>query len=481
MSTETGVVFPTDSTSATARSALAAALASADSVGSRAAAAETDWRRNYGSHFRRAVEAGLIEPRSAISIAKDGLAHLHAEFEYVDASGETLPLDLATVESVHRSTLTTKVISGCSEPERELSIPYRGERLSGPALSAQLDTWVTDGVITVRCAEAVREVGAHPEWLSLEGDTVVLLGAGSQMGPMRSLARWGATIAAIDLPRGRVQAEIDHDARSGASRVLVPVHENSPDGAPGADVLHELSEVAEWIRELPGRVVLGNYCYADGPTHVRLAMAGDTLAEDLLASRPDSALAFLATPTDVFAVDKLEVAYAQAAYARWGMAHALRGPARLISGGRLLCRNYAPEAHPGVCDGIVPQQGPNYALAKRVHRWRATSAREAGTVVSMNVAPATRTRSVVKNRALAAAYAGAHRFGVEIFDPATSGALMATLLVHDLRADRVRWVHPWQDEAANAAHGGLWTSAYAPRSALGLAALMGVTKAFRAP
>ncbi|WP_284284871.1 hypothetical protein [Arsenicicoccus piscis] len=51
----------------------------------------------------------------------------------------------------------------------------------------------------------------------------------------------------------------------------------------------------------------------------------------------------------------------------------------------------------------------------------------------MNVAPPTRTRSVTKNRALAAAYAGAHWFGIEVFEPATSNTLMAALLVHDLR------------------------------------------------
>ena len=122
----------------------------------------------------------------------------------------------------------------------------------------------------------------------------------------------------------------------------------------------------------------------------------------------------------------------------------------------------------------MPQQGPNYALAKRLQRWRATSARQAGTTVSMNVAPPTRTRSVVKNRALAAAYAGAHRFGVEVFEPATSNVLMAALLVHDLHTDGgPRHEHPWQDEAYAAAHGGLWRTAYAPRSALGLAALLG--------
>ena len=50
----------------------------------------------------------------------------------------------------------------------------------------------------------------------------------------------------------------------------------------------------------------------------------------------------------------------------------------------------------------------------------------------MNIAPPTRTRSVLKNRALAAAYAGAHFFAIEVFEPATANTLMAALLVADL-------------------------------------------------
>ena len=114
-----------------------------------------------------------------------------------------------------------------------------------------------------------------------------------------------------------------------------------------------------------------------------------------------------------------------------------------------------------------------------MQRWRATVARDAGATVSMNVAPPTRTRSVTKNRVLAAAYAGAHRFGVEVFEPATTKTLMAALLVHDLHTGGggPAQAHPWQDEARAAAHGGLWRTAYAPRSALGLAALLGYTTA----
>ncbi len=157
------------------------------------------------------------------------------------------------------------------------------------------------------------------------------------------------------------------------------------------------------------------------------------------------------------------------------MARTLGRPLRTVSGGRLLRRQYVPGADPGLNDSLVPQQGPNYALAKRVQRWRATTARHDGVTVSMNVAPPTRTRSVLKNRALAAAYAGAHRFGVEVFDPSTANVLMAALLVHDLNTGGgPRHQHPWQDEAYAAAHGGLWRTAYSPRSALGLAALLGV-------
>jgi len=150
---------------------------------------------------------------------------------------------------------------------------------------------------------------------------------------------------------------------------------------------------------------------------------------------------------------------------------------RTVSGGRLLRRNYAPHEDPGLNDSLVPQQGPNYALAKRLQRWRATTARRDGVTVSLHVAPPTRTRSVIRNRALASAYAGAHRFGIEVFEPATSNTLMAALLVHDLRSDPTPPTTPWREEAAGAVHGGLWRTAYDPRSALGLAVVLGLGSA----
>ncbi|MGX6450021.1 hypothetical protein ACVU7I_18445, partial [Patulibacter sp. S7RM1-6] len=256
-----------------------------------------------------------------------------------------------------------------------------------------------------------------------------------------------------------------------AGRLHVPVAADATgDGLAdraGADLLHHLPAVAAWLAEQDGPLVLGNYVYADGGTNVRVSVAVDALTARLRTLRDDVALAFLATPTDVFAVPAEAVDHATRRYdERSALAKVAGRPLRMASAGRLLRRPYAPGSDPGLNDTLVPQQGPNYTLAKRLQRWRATTARHEGADVSFKVAPPTRTRSVVKNRALAAAYAGAHRFGVEVFDPSTSNTLMAALLVDDLCAGRPAHEHPWQDEADGAVHGGLWRAAYAPRSAL---------------
>ncbi|SNS53211.1 hypothetical protein SAMN04488107_2896 [Geodermatophilus saharensis] len=480
MSTDdSGVVFPAGpdgrrSTAAVGRAVVADALRPVDPVGARAAERETNWRAGYLTHFRRLVEAGLASPEAARTIAGAGLDAVHGRLRVAGEEGEQ-PLDRLLTAPAGRALHTTEV-TGQGEPERAFTLPFHGRRLGGEDLSRRLDTWVECGVLEPTAAAAVREVAAHPEWLALPGRTVAVLGAGAEMGPLTALLRWGATVAAVDLPRPDLWRRVLDTARRGAGTLLVPTAGGDlPDGA-GADLVREVPAVADWLAGLPGEPVLGNYVYADGATNVRVSAAVDALTLRVQAARPEAALAFLATPTDVFAVPADAVAQSVHAYeGRSRVGKLLGRPLRTLSAGRLLQRGYVPGADPGLHDALVPQQGPNYALAKRLQRWRATVARAAGTTVSLNVAPPTRTRSVLKNRALAAAYAGAHRFGVEVFEPATSNVLMAALLVHDLHTGGgPRHDHPWQDEAHAAVHGGLWRAAYAPRSALGLAAVLGV-------
>lgn len=474
------VVFPvaTDgrrSTSDLGRAVVADALREVDATGAVAAERETSWRTGYPAHFRGLVEAGLASPQAAVSVAREGLASLHRRMRVVGRGGEEVGLDTLTFAPAGDG-LATDTVTGTGEAERELSVPYHGQSLRGDALLRRLDGWVSAGVIEPSCADAVRAVAARPDWLALPGRTVAVLGAGAEIGPLPVLLSWGVRVFGVDLPQPAIWEQVLTQARRSAGTLVVPAAAGDADLAQraGLDLTRNIPAVADWLAAVDGPLVLGNYVYADGAANVLLASAVDALTVRLMAARGDAALAFLATPTDVFAVPADAVAQSERAYAgRSSAAKFATWLLRTLSGGRLLRRAYPSGADPGICDSLIPQQGPNYALAKRVHRWRATMSRDLGLTVSMNVAPPTRTRSVVKNRALAAAYIGAPRFGVEVFEPATTKTLMAALLVYDLCAGAPAQADPWRDEAHAAAHGGLWRIAYAPRSALTLAALMG--------
>jgi len=479
-----GVEFPVSpdgrrSTSALGRSVVADALRPVDPAGAAAAERESDWRRRYLRHFQRLIEAGLPSADAAVSVAREGLDSLYRRMRVVAKDEAETGLDEVLKALPAGRAPGTVTVTGEGEAERSLAVPYRGEQLSGDALARQLDAWVERGIIEPSCAEAVRAVAAHPEWLALPGQTVVVLGAGAEIGPLSVLLGWGARVVGVDLPTTALWLRVLQVAVPGAGTLTFPISGDSrPDEADlapraGLDLAADIPAVADWLAAIEGPLVLGNYVYADGAANVRVASAVDALTVRLQAARPDVALAFLATPTDVFAVPPDAVAESHQRFADRPMAMKL---ARATSGGRLFRSAYPPGSGegPGINDSMIAQQGPNYVLAKRVQRWRATLARQAGSTVSLNVAPPTRTRSVLKNRALAAAYVGAPRFGVETFDPATTRTLMAALLVHDLCAGPGSpRAHPWQDEAHAAAHGGLWRIPYAPRSALPVAAVLG--------
>src|ERR1700728_399252 len=114
-----------------------------------------------------------------------------------------------------------------------------------------------------------------------------------------------------------------------------------PSWRPGRDLTDDIPAVADWLAAVDGPLVLGNYVYADGAANVQLAAAVDALTVRLSAARGDVALAFLATPTDVFAVPADAVAQSARAYADRSPAAKLGGwPLHALSGGRLLRRAY---------------------------------------------------------------------------------------------------------------------------------------------
>lgn len=482
-----GIAFPAGadgrrSTLAAGREVFAAAMGAVSAQAAVAARAERDWRSGYMPHVRRAVELGLAEAESARSIAQAGLTALHANFEYL-RDGESLPLHAAMVRpsSIAFETVT---IAGRGTQKPELAVPYRGERLAGDALRWQLEAWAAAGTVEPSFAAAIGEVIAHPDWLDLSDWHVAVMGAGAELGPLPTLVNWRANLAVIDLPGTPAWGRIIATARAGNGRVLLPMHEPLAADDPtlafkaGADLLHETPEIRDWLAALPGPLVVGSYAYLDGEAHVRVSLAMDAIVASLLETRPDAVPAWLLSPTDVFAVPAGDAEHAMKAWHERGGIRHLQAPLRLLSGNRFFVPNVerlvdCGGAPAGIVDALVAQQGANYALAKRLQAWRAAVAHAAGRRVSANVAPATRTRSVVKNKALAAAYGGASHFGVEVFEPDTANALMAALLAYDLRQGGGTPTHPARLFMDNAVHGGLWRIPYLPRSALPFAAVLG--------
>lgn len=503
-----GVCFPEGgdgrrSTTATGRAIFADSARRVDPALAARIEHTSDWRGGYIRPLRDIVMAAAMRPDDAITVSADGLESAHRRFVFV-RHGEQVSLGEA-MERFARPRFGSVTVRGISPRETDLSVPYQGQRFFGDELRRRIDSWVEAGIAEPGFATALTLLLDNPDWLDLRDVDIALLGAGAEMGPTRSLLRWGARVHAVDLPRPSLWQRLIAITRGTAGSLRIPVALDDAGAAPfvtgdyvhpddddnvsahaGADVLKRTPELRAWLAEIEQPFVLGTYVYADGAAHVQLSMASDAIVRSLLASRDDITLAYLATPTDVFMVPMTAVEESRRRWDSRGLSGLVQSPLRLLRQFEPNYREtYVSDAGVefGINDSLVPQQGPNYALAKRLQRWRALVARAEGTPVSLNLAPATRTQSVVKNRALAAAYAGAGRFGVEVFEPATSTTLMAALLVHDLRNPAAAanpatpLANPMDLFAQAANHGGLWRAAYAPRSVLGVAAVLGMFEA----
>lgn len=472
---------------------LAAALAASDPAHARDALAEPRWRHAYPLHFRRLVEGGLRDAATAVAAARAGLAAAGDALAWDGPDGPR-PLHDALAAAPPAAPRTVRVVGGGDPAPAPWTVPYRGELLQGGALEARLDDWQARGIVEPGAADALRRCAAHPEWFDLSDRTLVLLGAGSEAGPLRWLARWRARIAAVDLPGEARWRRIAQVVREGNATLLAPVAGAAATGddpaswAPhaGVDLIAQAPRAVAWLRTLDGPLDVAALGYADGERHLRLSAAMDLVQAAACEADARTTLAWMATPTDVFAVPEATARRAIAAWdARSAPRRAAQAPLQLATGDRLFHPNVERTVRGadglawGIVDALVVQQGPNYALAKRLQQWRALAARADGRRCSLNVAPSTMTASVVAHPAFAAGFAGASVFGVEAFEPETTNALAAALWVHDLRCDASAanparaLAHPFERFSDAACHGGLWTCAYRPRSALPLAAVVG--------
>ena len=493
-----GLHFPLDpntgksSSSETGKTIISEALSLVDHAKAQAVLEDKNWRKHYPLYFKALVEHGIRSIENPIHIATQGLHKAQHSFDFYRDGQKYLLKDVMDVADIQK--LYTVKIQGKSTVEPEWYVPYRGENLQGQALLDQIELWQNTGIVEASHADALREVIAHPEWFDLSEKTMVLFGAASEAGPLSWLAKWKANIIAVDLPNERVWTKILNLIENGNATLHAPCLENLTADAPqseliqklGVNLLTQIPEIGHWLAQNPHKLNLAAIAYLDGEKHVRVSMAMDSIMSYVSEQKPDSSLMYMCTPTDIYAVPKEVIDASKEKFKLRSNFEKILSKSVSTLSLKHFFQNYQHTLIPsdngqayGVADCMVVEQGPNYALAKRLQQWRATLARHQGQKVCINIAPSTTTYSVTKNPLLKAAFTGARLFDVEAFDPTTTNAIMAALWIHDLHKPKSvanpenKLDHPLQLMMEGANHGGLWRVAYLARTALPFAAIYG--------
>jgi hypothetical protein len=492
-------------------------------------------------HLRICVESS---PEGCLAVAEAGLARLYDTFSYHGTSLQhalALPLhnsitddisqpppmytsdakeksarrpffETATIYGTGTGTqkqTQTQMLSG--DADDGFSLPMGNNKVlrGKKEVMAQMEEWVQRGVVEPDTAAAISNL--HPEDLNLNNNNnqwvFVVMGAGAAMGPLETLLSLGAHVIAVDLPIPAVWNRLIQTAKASPGTLSFPIQPVSDKRNPiknnnndeeeeeelvlraGCNLLTQIVELRDWLISLEPtkRLVLGSYAYLDSKDFVKVSLAMDAVASGCLEVRPNSALAYLCSPTDCFAVPPAARHASLKNYhdtANLENSTLSKVVQRFLSPNKQILKpNYEEqnENKMPLVDALVLQQGPNYFLAKRLQHWRAMISKyKYGAVVSSNVAPASNTTSVLKNKLLAAAYAGAHHVSpLTIFDPATSNTLMTYLLLHDLKEqsssskkkDHVETHHPLNLFATTPVHNGIWRCGYQLRSLLELVVL----------
>eukprot|EP01123_Difflugia_compressa_P010125 TRINITY_DN3612_c0_g1_i1.p1 TRINITY_DN3612_c0_g1~~TRINITY_DN3612_c0_g1_i1.p1 ORF type:complete len:747 (-),score=149.79 TRINITY_DN3612_c0_g1_i1:76-2283(-) len=437
---------------------------------------EKNWRFNYDRYVLDHVTLCLADPKECQKICQSGLDYLHRSFDfYRDGQRVSFAQAMKNI----KGSFHTGIIKG-DKPLASKSpfvVPYKNKDLKGQELLDQLDKWAQYGTIESSARDSIAMVVNNEDWLDLSDQYFVLLGAGSAMGPLHVLLSLGANIIAIDLDREGIWNNLINQAKNSPGTLYFPLKKPQSELTPdqyaknaGCNLFTQTPEIKNWINQVePDKpLVVGGYAYLDGALHVKVALAMDAIMAGLCESRKNVTLAFLCTPTDVHVIT--EEAY-KAQHQNYQNVPFWQKLIEKIPRSGLRKSQLKPVSGKGgpykIVDGLVIQQGPNYALAKRLQHWRAVIARGNKVRVSSNVAPSTSTPSVVSNKQFAAAYAEMHRFvPMEIFGKETSNAVMGALLIHDIRNPKsisnpqTETTNPLQLFQIGSFHGGIWRTGY---------------------
>lgn len=491
MMTQSGIQFPMGSngqasTTQTGKQIFSAAIGSSHHELSLGILKETKWRKHYMKYIPQVIETTGQGVADSEVIAERGLKACYGQFQFI-RNGKKYRLQQA-MEKFAVNMFFTAEIKGEASPDRLVQVEHKGVVLQGPSLHRQVNDWIQEGIIEADHGYDVLNMVDDESARDLKDKVFVLLGAGSEVGPLKTLLTLGATVIAVARNKPDNWKQLIATVKSTSGTLIIPCKHNPENlnedqiaNIAGADLLTQAPEIAFWINCFKQPLTLGSYAYLDGAKHVQVVMAMDAIAQYLLARRKDIALSYLLTPSDVYCIPH---PIAQHCHNRVHSKHAFNVVKKLINAvtfGSLFSSSLGSEIKDehgrrfSVLDNLVNQQGPNYVLAKHVQRWRAIDSSKKGISVSCNVAPASSTQSVTSNQFFAAAIWGSESFGVEVFSPNTVNTLMTLQLLNDLRSHKAQ---PRGEQLfiTGANHGGAWRIGYSFRSLLVPSLLVGLAQ-----
>jgi hypothetical protein len=382
------------------------------------------FKHDYGRILARFEATRAGSPLRA-DIARTIVERSRTHF-LLHAPGGPRPLAEALLERVPATAAETQRLGGPAG--LAVNVPVAGKLLSGRALTDWVDALHAAHHLNAGAQRALHwmvERERQGGQINLRGQRFVLFGAGAELAPTRQLLRAGASVLWIDLhePARALQGEL---GLSGDIRIARDAR----------NLLEQPREIAAQICAFAaeGPVHIGMFAYAPGSgKEWRLGVAMDGIIHSLPAGVVRS-VSMLISPTtpSILGAEGLRAHEAR----RGALPRFQRALGQI---GLIKAPGYVAVGESCASLSTVSMQGLSYQAAQYVSKVAAAETyavhgvRDGAppVVVSANVAGVTRTRSLA-HPLFQAAFAGAARFGVRIFEPETTRALSALLMLHDL-------------------------------------------------
>merc|ERR1712038_472982 len=225
-----------------------------------------------------------------------------------DAKKPISLLDLAaTPYAQGQSKFVTRKVEGTNTIPNDISFPYKNETLNGSQLEQKMSEWFLNGTCEEDCSDKVKKVLPSIADGSLKEKWFVLLGAGSEMGPLKFLLEYGANVIAVRTKKSKAWREMEDWARNSAGTLYIPILKDDTESEEwslkaGCDILTETLHIRDWIIDTIDavgterddvEVTVGFYTYLDSEAHVRVTLGCDVIMTGLEKTFPKTKFAYI--------------------------------------------------------------------------------------------------------------------------------------------------------------------------------------------